>query len=641
VKAKSAARQPLTAGSNVITIVLNAHVPFTRQHGPRFYFDELPLFATISETILPMLEMFERLEADGVPFRLGLAVSPLLCHLLADEQSAARYLDYADRQIAFGAEELKRAKGDKAMFALVRYYRKMFAARRKRFAEREPVTRQLLRWQRSGHIELLAAPATNCFLPFYTEHPEVIRAQIETAILMYRKLFGGMPAGFWLPELGCHPKIADAVRRYGFAYTVIDTHTAFLSAPPPERGSFYPVRTARGLALLIKDHYAHRDIMDRNEGLPADSRFRDYFRDASDDLPLQRVRSFLGEDGSRLPTGYKYYAIGERGIPKRAYDPKQAEKAAADQAAAFLSRRVAALEEAADLMGRAASGGAVSVCAWNADFLGRFWHEGFMFLERVFRLGAADCRLTFMTPKQYLASQSAVKPALKVQTISPEYSSAGVNGYAEAWLDASNDRFYRHIFRAAERMAELAERLTGESGIKERALNQAAREMLLALSSDWPRLIAAGSSSALPKWRAYAAERLEAYLKNFTTIYEALGSKYISTRFLIDIERRDNIFPWLSSKVFRRPPNARTNSGALIRAGTAVDTSIKAASVRNTGASKARPSARKTGSRKAGVPGKSAAPKAGASAASGTAADTSVPDTVPHNSVGTASGVSV
>lgn len=617
----------MTAGSNVVTIVLNAHVPFTRQHGPRFYFDELPFFTTLSETILPMLEMFERLEADGVPFRLGLAVSPILCHLLTDELSATRYLDYADRQIAFGAEELKRAKGDRALQSLVRYYYKMFTARRERFAEREPITRQLLRWQRSGHIELLAAPATNCFLPFYTEHPEVIRAQIETAVLMYRKLFGGMPAGFWLPELGCHPKIADAVRRYGFEYTVIDTHTAFLSDPPPEMGSFYPVRTARGLTLLIKDHYAHRDIMDRNEGLPADSRFRDYFRDASDDLPLQRVRFFLGEDGSRLPTGYKYYAIGERGVPKHLYDPKQAAEATADQAEAFLSRRVAALEEAADLMGRAASGGAISVCAWNADFLGRFWHEGFMFLERVFRLGADDYHLTFMTPKEYLAGQSAVK----LQTISPEYSSGGVNGYSEAWLDASNDRFYRHIFRAAERMAELAERLTGESGIKERALNQAAREMLLALSSDWPRLIAANSNSALPKWRAYAAERLEAYLKNFTTIYEALGSKYISTRFLIDIEQRDNIFPWLSYKVFRRPPNARTNSGALIRAGTVVDTSIRDTSIRDTSVKdtsvpKALAGAHKTGSRKADVPGKSASPKADASAASDTAADTSVPN---------------
>jgi 1,4-alpha-glucan branching enzyme len=521
----------------------------------------------------------------------------------------SRCLDYADRQIAFGAEELKRAKGDRALQSLVRYYRKTFTARRERFAERQSVTRQLQRWQRSGHIELLLSPATNCFLPFYAEHPEVIRAQIETAAAAHKKLFGSLPSGFWLPELGYHPKIGDAIKRCGFAYTVIDTHTALLSDPPPERGSFYPVRTERGLTLLVRDFYAHRDITDREEGLPADSRFRDYFRDASDDLPLNSVRLFLGEDGSRLPTGYKYYAIGERGVQKKLYDRKEAAAAAAAKADAFLSRRVAALEQAADMMGRAASGGAVSVCAWNADFLGRFWHEGFTFLERVFRAGADDYHIVFMTPKEYLASQSASK----LQAVRPEYSSAGVNGYAEAWLDASNDRFYRHIFRAAERMAELAERFPSVSGIKERALNQAAREALLALSSDWPRLIAAGSGSSLPKWRIHAAERLEDCLKNFTTIYEALGSKYISTRFLTDIERRDNIFPGLSYKVFRRPKGVRTNSGALIRAGTVVDTSIP----------KAIPAPRKPGSRKKAAA--KAAPKADTSAA----ADTSVPKALP------------
>jgi 1,4-alpha-glucan branching enzyme len=101
-------------------------------------------------------------------------------------------------------------------------------------------------------------------------------------------------------------------------------------------------------------------------------------------------------------------------------------------------------------------------------------------------------------------------------------------------------------------MAELAKRFKNETGIKERALNQAAREMLLALSSDWQRLMSTHNSVSLLKWRHYARAALESHLKNFTTIYEALGSDYLSTRFLTDIEHRNNIFPDINYGVFRR-----------------------------------------------------------------------------------------
>ena len=193
-------------------------------------------------------------------------------------------------------------------------------------------------------------------------------------------------------------------------------------------------------------------------------------------------------------------------------------------------------------------GDAVGLCVCNADFLGRFWHEGPLFLETVFRRGCQKKEIKFMTPSEYLNSQEESL----FQIIKPEYSSSGFNGYAESWVDASNDIFYRHLFHAAERMAELAERFRNETGIKERALKQAAREMLLALSSDWQRLISAQNNISLPKWKNFAKNELEAHLKNFTTIYEALGSSYLSTRFLTDIEHRNNIFPDINYGVFRR-----------------------------------------------------------------------------------------
>jgi 1,4-alpha-glucan branching enzyme len=537
-------------GKNVIAIVLNAHLPFARKDSADFSFEELPFFATVSETLIPLLEVFDRLEADKIPFRLGLAISPILCHLLSDELMINHYLDYVDRQIAFGAEEIERTKDDPCMHNLAKYYYDNAIERRINFTERyeKNIPRVLSRYQKKGRIELLASTATNCFLPFYVNHFEVIRAQIETALASHKKFFKTKPAGFWLPELGYHPRLSTYLSVYDFRYTIIDTHSALLANPAPKYGSFFPLKTKHNIDLLVKDFYAYNDIMDREQGLPVEGAFRDFFHDAADDLPLESIKLFLGEDGTRLSSGYKYFSIGDSDGQRKPYDPALAAEKARNYAGVFLERRISALNRAARLMRKDLDGDALSLCAWNADFLGRFWHEGPLFLETVFRAGCQRDEIKFMTPSEYLGSQAKTQ----FQIVKPEYSSSGFNGYAESWIDASNDSFYRHLFHAAERMAELAERFRNETGIKERALNQAAREILLALSSDWQRLISVQNNTSLPKWKNYARNELESHLKNFTTIYEALGSNYLSTRFLTDIEHRYNIFPDINYTVFRR-----------------------------------------------------------------------------------------
>jgi 1,4-alpha-glucan branching enzyme len=147
-----------------------------------------------------------------------------------------------------------------------------------------------------------------------------------------------------------------------------------------------------------------------------------------------------------------------------------------------------------------------------------------------------------MTPAEYLYKQNSAD----FQTLVPEFSSWGVNGYAETWLDASNDWMYRHTMHAMERMIEIAERFPGDSGLKERILNQAAREILLVMSSDWPGML------YKQEFAEHARQQIESLLRNFTTIYEALGSSYISTEWLTNLERQDSIFPHINYRVFRR-----------------------------------------------------------------------------------------
>ena len=214
------------------------------------------------------------------------------------------------------------------------------------------------------------------------------------------------------------------------------------------------------------------------------------------------------------------------------YDPAAAAARAAEDAGLFLRRRLSLLKAAAAMMNEPP----LSLCVFKAGDLGRSWHEGFNFLENVFRRGAERDDVQFMTPAEYLYKQDS----RGFQISLPEYSSQGINGYGETWLDVSNDWMYRHVFRALERMIELAERFPDDSGLKERALNQAAREILLAQSSDWPGMLYRQESSGL------ARSGIEDAMRNFTTIYEALGSNYISTEWLTNLEKRHNIFPHIN-----------------------------------------------------------------------------------------------
>jgi 1,4-alpha-glucan branching enzyme len=245
----------------------------------------------------------------------------------------------------------------------------------------------------------------------------------------------------------------------------------------------------------------------------------------------------LAQNGARCPSGHKYRKI-KSGGPDDLYDPVLARSAAGDHARFFLENTYSRMTKAAGFMKEMP----VSLCAFNADDFGRQWYEGPYFLETLFRLAASYRELQFMTPSEYLYQQ----PVSAFEVSLPEFSSWGDNGYAEIVLDSSNDWIYRHINRAVERMIELAERFSEDTGLKERALNQAAREILLAQSSDWPAMLHRRENTE------YARCQVENALRNFTTIYEALGSGHISTEWLTSLESRHNFFPRINYRVFMK-----------------------------------------------------------------------------------------
>ena len=143
------------------------------------------------------------------------------------------------------------------------------------------------------------------------------------------------------------------------------------------------------------------------------------------------------------------------------------------------------------------------------------------------------------TPSCYLKNET---PGQELQ---PAFASWGNKGYSEVWLDGTNDWIYRHTHKAIERMAELIERFPNETGLKRRALNQAAREILLSQASDWPFIM--NARTVVP----YATSRVREHLANFNRIYDALSGGQMGTEWLTRLEKKNNIFPNLDYRLLR------------------------------------------------------------------------------------------
>ena len=150
--------------------------------------------------------------------------------------------------------------------------------------------------------------------------------------------------------------------------------------------------------------------------------------------------------------------------------------------------------------------------------------------------------LELLSPIDYLAMYP------EQQVSQPPLTSWGAGGYAGVWLDESNDWIYRYVHKASERMIELARIFRDASGVQRRALNQAARELLLAQSSDWAFIIKTGTMVD------YAVRRTREHLLRFTRLYDQIKGNQVDEPWLGQVESRDNLFPEIDYRVYRPQP---------------------------------------------------------------------------------------
>jgi 1,4-alpha-glucan branching enzyme len=196
---------------------------------------------------------------------------------------------------------------------------------------------------------------------------------------------------------------------------------------------------------------------------------------------------------------------------------------AAEDASDFISKRI---EQAHTLRETFGGHPPLVTSPYDAELYGHWWFEGPQFLDFLFRkLHYDQTEIEAVTPGDFLDAK------IPIQIQQPTAS-------RNSWM-------YPYSHDAERRMTELANRFEYPNQLEYRVLNQLARELLLAQSSDWAFQIYQGTTVQ------YSTRRFKSHIHRFSLLAEMLEKNEFNEELLTEIESRDNIFAEIDYRTYR------------------------------------------------------------------------------------------
>jgi len=453
-----------------------------------------------------------------------------------------RYQRYLDDLLALAEKELQRTLWEKPFHELARFYLERFRSIRTYYLGCGGDLVGAFRAQQdAGRLDIITSAATHALLPLLAAHPPSLRAQILIGCDHYRQCLGRDPDGTWLPECAYVEGLEAVLKQANLKWFIINTHGLLHARPQPRYAMFAPIFTPNGIAAFARDPDSAKQVWSRQEGYPGDPRYRDFYRDIGFDLESDYLKPYLPAPAQRSFTGIKYHRITGPGNTKAVYERAAAVRAAEEHAAHFLSARTAQVQRLGEILNRPP----LVLCPYDAELFGHWWFEGPEFLDFLVRKACAEPgAVRLITPGDYLRLHPTN------QVAAPAASSWGDGGYWGVWLNESNHWIYPHLRVAQERMSELVNKPAAgpaNDELRNRALEQAGRELLLAQASDWPFILRTGTSPD------YARKRITDHLARFTKIYEMLRHGTVNETWLREVEANDNLFSDLKVRYWNEP----------------------------------------------------------------------------------------
>ena len=523
--------------SGALALVLHAHLPYVRATAPNSL-EEDWFFQALIECYLPLLETLEAATADPQQQpQLTMGTSPTLLSLLADPTLQRRFPQWIKARLGLLQEApADRRKAAVHLQATIEHHLASWHA-----CNGDLISR-FAALQRQGVVDLLTCGATHGYLPLLREHPEVVRAQLRTAVREHHRLLGERPLGIWLPECAYYEGLDVWMRDAGLRYAVLDGHGLLHAKPRPRYGVYAPICSRNGVAFFGRDSDATLPVWSAKDGYPGDPTYREFHRDLGWDLPPERIAAH-GLPGQR-PLGLKLHRVSDQNAPLDAKQPYQPEKAQArtrEHAQHFLQGRRDQLANLQAGMGTAP----LLVAPFDAELFGHWWFEGPQFLAELFRQGPAQ-------GVRFSSLRAALGGTPNLQVCDPCPSSWGRGGFHDYWLNETNAWIVPEWSKAGQMMVDRCSRGVG-SETDLRLLNQAGRELLLAQSSDWSFILRSGTTTELAK------ERVERHLGRFWRLMAAIDHREeLPEGWLEDVEAEDALFPLIQPADWARINNTAT-----------------------------------------------------------------------------------
>ena len=521
-------------------LVLHAHLPFVRHPEHERFLEEDWYFEALTETYLPLLDVFEGLARGGIHFRVTLSLTPTLLSMMTDPLLSQRYVRYLDERLTALAAERTRTAHDPYFHPIVLFYTERYEHLRRRFVEhdRHDVTLAFRRLMESGHLDIVTCGATHGYFPLLAVNEESIYAQLSMAVRTHTRILGRRPRGIWLPECGYKPGVDRILREFGIEYFFLDSHGLLNADPRPKYGVHRPIRTPAGCAAFGRDYESSKQVWAAEEGYPGDPTYRDFYRDAGFDVNAPHMEP-LRHAGIRTFTGLKYHRITGKSDYKEPYHPGWARERAAEHAGHFMFNRQLQVKWLTGSMDRPP----IVLAPYDAELFGHWWFEGPQWIDFLLRKIAFDqTDIKTILPSEYLDRFGELQPA------EPPECSWGAGGFHEVWLNGTNDWMYPYLHDGAERMSALVRRFQHCDGHLRWALDQAARELLLAQSSDWAFIMKTGTSVD------YATRRFKTHLHRFDRLAAMAEQMQFDEGYLRAVSERDSLFPDMDYRIFQTRP---------------------------------------------------------------------------------------
>ncbi|NPV58197.1 MAG: DUF1957 domain-containing protein [Actinobacteria bacterium] len=504
-----------------VVLLLHTHMPYVRRNGDWPVGEEWILEAW-AECYLPIWKLVEDLAAGKQPGRLALTLTPILWEQLDDPYLQDRLAGYLENKARQARNEVERMRGlgDDNRGDLARrfaeHYSRLLGAFEKRFRGR--MAEVLREGTATGRVEVLASAATHALLPALSSEPQR-RAQVAIGLESYRRVLGRDPEGFWLPECAYTPGLDELLSSFAppLSYVVLD-HTAV-----PEEGGIRPTWEPRllgdtSLIALARDPLAH-DLVWTERGYPAGGNYREYAK-----------RDYDGY-------GFQYWRVTSPATPldeKDVYRPENAVAQASEDASHFVENMRRRGEEIASSC-RSRRGPTLILAAYDTELMGHWWLEGTLWLRHVLALLEDDAVL----PGHIAGEARASKP----RRLHVGMTAWNVDGTFSTWVNRETSELLEYVHLSEMEFGDALACMTCEAlgePPRERALLQAARELLILQASDWPFMVTRDQAAA------YARDRASSHRARFNLLLEMALTGRMDEEKLAFLENTDNPFSWLT-----------------------------------------------------------------------------------------------